>query len=150
MRLLHAHPGKSLVCITVVMPGAVKRNRESLVIARAAATAVRDAFADDLIHWEERDLPTGYEGYLLTSLPPAIAKERTSAIEEKHPLGRLFDLDVIREDGIPVSRLEMDRPARKCLICDQPARLCMRTGVHTYADLLTFIQAMCDRYASGL
>ena len=35
-KLLAEHSGKTLVCLTVVMPGSVKRNHQSLVVAHAA------------------------------------------------------------------------------------------------------------------
>ena len=44
-KLLAEHSGKTLVCLTVVMPGSVKRNQQSLTAAHAAVEAMRKAFA---------------------------------------------------------------------------------------------------------
>ena len=38
--LLRQYPGQTLLCITVIIPGSVKRNTNSLIIAGAATTAV--------------------------------------------------------------------------------------------------------------
>ena len=43
-KLLAEHSGKTLVCLTVVMPGSVKRNQQSLTAAHAAVEAMRKAF----------------------------------------------------------------------------------------------------------
>lgn len=49
-KLMAEHSGKTLVCLTVVMPGSVKRNQQSLIVARAAVEAMRKAYniSDDL------------------------------------------------------------------------------------------------------
>ena len=41
-QLLADNSGKTLVCLTVVVPGSVKRNHQSLVVAHAAVGAMRD------------------------------------------------------------------------------------------------------------
>ena len=52
--LMAHYPELTLVCLTVVMPGKVKRNASSLVVATAAAKAVRSAFDDiSLFHDED-------------------------------------------------------------------------------------------------
>ena len=103
-KLLAEHSGKTLVCLTVVMPGSVKRNHQSLCAAHAAVEAIREAFhLNDMSDAEreavltERDLKTGYEAYLITPLPLLEAKRIAVTIEDTHPLGRLFDIDVITQ-----------------------------------------------------
>ena len=50
-KLMAEHSGKTLVCLTVVMPGSVKRNLQSLTVAHAAVEAMRKAFG---VNSEER------------------------------------------------------------------------------------------------
>ena len=120
--LLKSYPGKTLVCLTVIMPGKVKRNLQSLIVAQAALTALVCAFGDSMLKLEVRDRQTGYEAYLETTLSHGEAKRKTCSIEDTHPLGRLFDLDVIDADGVPISRETIGLNPRKCLICDNEAR----------------------------
>ena len=75
----------TLVCLTVIMPGSVKRNSQSLIVARAAVEAVRTAFGECLLQMEELDLETGYEAYLLVSLSIPEAKTIACDVEEQHP-----------------------------------------------------------------
>lgn len=186
-KLMAEHSGKTLVCLTVVMPGSVKRNLQSLTVARAAVEAMRKAFGvnneerrvkseeqrvkntDELMRSDElitetelltnelktnddgclieRDLNTGYEAYLITPLPLLEAKRVTVEIEDTHPLGRLFDIDVIDKQGIPVSRDRVGGQPRRCLVCDHEARYCMRMRWHTQEEIWARIRQMTDDYA---
>ena len=178
-KLMAEHSGKTLVCLTVVMPGSVKRNLQSLTVAHAAVEAMRKAFGvkseerrvkntDELMRSDElipetelltnelrtndegclieRDLNTGYEAYLITQLPLLEAKRVAVEIEDTHPLGRLFDIDVIDKQGIPVSRDRVGGQPRRCLVCDHEARYCMRMRWHTQEEIWARIRQMTDDY----
>ena len=186
-KLMAEHSGKTLVCLTVVMPGSVKRNLQSLTVAHAAVEAMRKAFGvkseerrvkneeqrvkntDELMRSDElipetklltnelktndegclieRDLNTGYEAYLITPMPLLEAKRVAVEIEDTHPLGRLFDIDVIDAQGIPVSRDRVGGQPRRCLVCDHEARYCMRMRWHTQEEIWARIKQMTDDYA---
>ncbi|MBR1653194.1 MAG: citrate lyase holo-[Alloprevotella sp.] len=150
LELLREHPAEALVCLTVIMPGAEKRNALSLAVARAACDALRAAFPGAAL--EVRDLSTGFEAYLLTSLPPLEAKRIAVRIEDTHPLGRLFDVDVIvpsrsaSEEVSPVSRAAVGSAPRRCLLCDNEARFCMRQHTHTQEELMARIREMVEEW----
>ena len=179
-KLMAEHSGKTLVCLTVVMPGSVKRNQQSLIVAHAAVKAMRKAFGvkneerrvkntDELMRSDElipetelltnelkaeageclveRVLNTGYEAYLITPLPLLEAERVAVDIEDTHPLGRLFDIDVIDAQGIPVSRDRVGGQPRRCLVCDHEARYCMRMRWHTQEEIWARIKQMTDDYA---
>ena len=148
-QLLAEHSGKTLVCLTVVVPGSVKRNSQSLIAAHAAVDAMRQAFqpaVDDLI---ERDLATGYEAYLLTTMPLLEAKRQAMHIEDTHPLGRLFDIDIIDKDGVPVARERVGGTPRRCLVCGREARYCMRMRWHTQEEIWAHINGFIDAYVAN-
>lgn len=177
-KLLAEHSGKTLVCLTVVMPGSVKRNQQSLTAAHAAVEAMRKAFAvkenkglspltplenpENLEPLEnpvplespaptllELDLETGYEAYLITPMPLLEAKRIAVNIEDTHPLGRLFDIDIINADGVPVSRDAIGEKPRRCLVCDHEARYCMRMRWHTQEEIWAKINEMVDSYVEA-
>ena len=62
-RLLQEFPGQTLVVLTVVMPGRVKRNAHTRVIARAAEAAVQAFLGPKVVLRYTNDAPTGYEAY---------------------------------------------------------------------------------------
>ena len=147
-RLLAAHPGCSLVCLTVQFPGAEKRTADALQVGGAGLAALVNRFGSILRHVQVRDLPTGYEAYLLVPLPPRMAKLQSCEIEKSHPLGRLMDIDVIGQDGVPVQRQEVGEEPRRCLLCDREVRLCMRNHTHSREELLQKIHRMVQAYAN--
>lgn len=146
LELINAFPSYTLVCLTVVIPGAVKRNFHSLIIANAALTAVLECFKTSLRHIEVRDLVTGYEAFLLVEQDTIHVKSLACHIEDTHPLGRLFDLDVISNMGTPISRVQMGLQPRQCLLCEHEARYCMRNHTHSLHDLQEHITQMIDDY----
>ena len=146
LELINAYPYTTLVCLTVIMPGNVKRNSLSLTVAHAAVEAIQQHFMGNTIDLQKRDLETGYEAYLLTTLPKEKAKHIACQIEDSHPLGRLFDVDVINEEGHPIPRLAIGEAPRKCLICDNEARYCMRNHTHTQEELQHTIAQMIEAY----
>ena len=145
-QLLEAFPDASLVVLTVIMPGNVKRDRNSLTVAHAALSELNALFDGKTILNENRDLPTGFEAFFVVDSPELPLKQALASIEDSHPLGRLMDLDVIRHDGSPISRSELGLPARTCMLCDSPARVCMRARSHTQDEILTHINGLIDNY----
>ena len=145
-QLLRQHPDGTLVCLTVVMPGSVKRNLYSVVTAQAAVTALLDRFGEHVQATQARDLATGYEAYLITDLPALEAKRVTCDIEDSHPLGRLFDIDVMDRNGTPISRQAVGGEPRRCLLCDHEARWCMRNHSHSQEELMVHIRQLVDDY----
>lgn len=81
---------------------------------------------------------TGDELLLAADCPAEKLKELTTNIEEKHPFGRLFDMDVIGTDGKKLSR----GVYRKCLICGCQAQECARSRKHTIAEMQAKIEEM--------
>lgn len=144
--LLSAWPGHTLICLTVQFPGPIKRSASSLVVGGAGIAALLDAFGSVVRHAQIRDLETGYEAYLLVPLPASLVKKTSCGIEDTHPLGRLMDIDVL-ESGRLLDRASMGLPPRGCLLCEQPARYCMRAHTHTLEALLCKIEQMVTDFA---
>ncbi len=179
--LLGAYPGKSLLCLTVQLPGPEKRNATSLKIAKAGVEAIRKAFLPE--YEELKDLETGYEAYFLVDLQAEEAKRRACQIEDSHPLGRLMDIDVLsttppvsenppsppvsgnyfsqgfaknqfpetsteptHTDVEAISRLDIGLEARRCLLCENEVRYCMRAKTHTREELLSRIEQILKEY----
>ena len=116
-----------------------------------------DKFGSVVRHAQVRDLETGYEAYLLVPLPALLVKKTCCGIEDSHPLGRLMDIDVIEAgDSLPdaempsvrlLDRASLGLPPRRCLLCDQPARYCMRAHSHPQEALLTKIEQIVSNFA---
>lgn len=74
---------------------------------------------------------TGDEWILSADGDAAKIKELMSTIENVHPLGRLFDIDVIDVHGEKLSRSVF----RKCLICEGQAQACACAREHSVLEM---------------
>ena len=79
---------------------------------------------------------------LLDGRPPAAVKSLTETFEERHPLGRIIDIDLVDRRLQPVSSGKLKR----CLLCEQPAAVCMREASHTYEELREHMDRGIRRY----
>ena len=149
-KLREKHPNLTLVCLTVIMPGNIKRNLSSLIVSQAAINALLNRFEGNVVNVVTRDLDTGYEAYIVTSMPQNEAKLIACDIEDSHELGRLMDIDVLDSKGVPVKRETLGYGPRKCLVCDNEARYCMRNRTHTPDELNAKIKIMIDDYVQQL
>ena len=146
-RLLREFPDKTLVVLTVVIPGNIKKCYESEIISKEGLRLLDEYFSEKIIYKDVRDLVTGFEAYfILDSQDKQKIKKKVIEIEDNTSLGRYMDIDVLDDEGIPISRRQMGYPARKCILCDDVARVCMRLGKHSYTEILNKIKEEVDRY----
>ena len=149
---LIARYGLALICLTVNAPGNQKRT--------SAAKQAFHAGCDELLKklsfrgispvvFETYDRITGPEAYAVVNMHETMLKELTVQIENTHPLGRLLDYDVFGRDGNPISRTSLGYPARRCLLCSEPAHACARNRTHSTEELREKIDAMVERYQAS-
>lgn len=62
--------------------------------------------------------------------------------EQSHTLGRLLDVDLMNVKGEMIS----SGKAKKCLLCEQPAKECMKAGNHRFEEYRTYIEQLTTRY----
>jgi len=55
-------------------------------------------------------------------------------LEEGHPRGRLWDIDVLDRDGRPLSRAEAGQSPRRCFVCGAPAHECRVLKRHSLEE----------------
>lgn len=130
----------SLFVMTMAIPGPIKSNTKLDQAFDELLNEVTEVLNhDQIIQTLKREEETGLEYYALSKTSPREMKTILVQIEEEHPLGRLFDLDVVflDEDGNlqGTSRTELGLPVRRCFICDRPAKDCGRSRRHSVAEL---------------
>ncbi|RJT19127.1 citrate lyase holo-[acyl-carrier protein] synthase [Buttiauxella izardii] len=139
--------GVTLVSFTVVASGPVKDSELTRRIFNHGLRELRHMA--ELSGWEIKkqtclSLATGPEGLLAIDAPAASVKMAAIELEQSHPLGRLWDLDVLTQHGKILSRSDFDQPPRNCLICQRAAALCAREQTHSLAELLARMEALLD------
>ncbi len=130
----------AVVSLTVNWPGPEKDSPKARLIHRAGTDALRSAFAGRIIYEELRELATGGEAYYIVNDDAKAVKAAACAIEEAHPLGRLFDIDV--HGDAPISRTELGYEPRRCMVCGGETLVCRRQQRHTPEELEGCIDAM--------
>lgn len=143
----------SLLLMTMVIPGPIKANQPlNQAFDEMLAYIKKELKEKDRIKELKREKKTGLEYYVLSPLSPREMKKIMVDIEEKHPLGRLFDLDVLflNEDGEVegTSRTQLGLPVRRCFVCDRPAKECGRSRRHSVEELQQEISNQISEYLS--
>ena len=136
-----------LVSFTVVAPGPIKDSELTRRIFNHGVTALL-ALAEQSA-WIVREQAalvsaSGPEGMLSIAAPARDLKLATLELEHSHPLGRLWDIDVLTPEGDILSRRDYSLPPRRCLLCEQSAAVCARGKTHQLTDLLNRMEALLN------
>ncbi|VTM50676.1 phosphoribosyl-dephospho-CoA transferase [Klebsiella pneumoniae] len=67
-------------------------------------------------------------------------------LEQSHPLGRLWDIDVICPQNGLVGRQSLGESQRRCLLCDEPAHACARSRRHDTDLVVARVEQMIDAW----
>ncbi len=143
--IMEAHPGCTLISFCLNIPGPVKTNEDLRRLFDDGLAAITDALRQHswaVLEQREQHAPTGDECLMAAAGNPAAIKEAMTSLEERHPLGRLFDIDVLDAAGHKLSR----SVPRRCLLCGEQAQVCARSRHHSVEDLTCRIQAMLSEY----
>lgn len=140
------YPG-SVLCFTMNIPGPVK---DTPLIRRAFRVGLmeldRTIPREKILHREIREEVTGCEGTFSIDLEPSELKRRTIRIEDTHPLGRLFDMDVLDRDLNKLDRDTVGGQDRGCMVCGAPGRGCASRRIHSVGELQIAVQQMLIGY----
>lgn len=139
--------GTSVLSLCLNIPGPEKNPagvRELLAeLGAALEAALRFEGCEDKVVYEQH--LEGADGpcrLLVVSVPPMRLKKLALQVEEKHPLGRLADVDVLSASGEPVSRRDIGLAPRRCFLCDGEAALCRARGAHSMRELEDHVKAV--------
>lgn len=139
--LLDRFPGKTLISFKLNIPGPVKNNDAILKIyeiGREDILAKLTLCGLDIPYQKALDLETGPELFLVVEAQPQALKEIMIMLEDETPLGRIYDIDVLHLDvqGVrSMSRRELGRSSRRCLVCTEDAKVCGRSRAHSIMEM---------------
>jgi len=133
--------GRPVISFCMNIPGPIKTNaqiRQAFLAGRDALKAALGKESIAILQSFDIAEPTGDEWIAAVDADAARIKELTMEIENRHPLGRLFDMDVIDINGAKLSRPRF----RKCLICGRQAQECARARAHTVPEMQAAVMKM--------
>ncbi|MBE5978692.1 MAG: citrate lyase holo-[acyl-carrier protein] synthase [Paenibacillaceae bacterium] len=143
---------KGLVTMTMAMniPGPIKTSEDILFAFEVGTRTLEQGVSDSGIIIKEMTGVSENAGfmkfYVLDCADPVLVKELAVGLEETHPLGRLWDIDVYNIEGISMSRSSVSAPARTCFICGQEAKGCARNRTHSVEELMHKVESMIRDY----
>lgn len=144
---------KPLVSLTLVIPGAIKSSSASIFIFEHAIHAFTAHCTKEkwvMLAQEKILAPTGPEILIVMDIPAQQLKQATVILEDNHPLGRLWDFDIICPYEGLLSRRLIGAQPRPCLICSETAHACARARKHTLEELQTTIMQKINLYQHNL
>ncbi len=131
---------RPVVTFTINIPGGEKNSPKYNWLCGLAVEEYLEAMGDRkgaIEYIEERSSADGPETFLVVNEDPVALKKTGMEIEENHPLGRLFDIDVTG-----VSREGLCRPLRKCIVCHRDAVDCIVGRRHSRQEVLDAVDCL--------
>ncbi len=89
---------------------------------------------------------TGWEAVYAVEMDSLELKSLTTDIEDTHPLGRLFDMDVLDTDLHKLDRELVGGKSRGCIVCGAPGRGCASRRTHSVAQLQQAVSSIMEGY----
>lgn len=143
----------SLISFTLNIPGMIKDSEIYRNIHKEGIKAIIKTLDDqaiNILYNEEIHKNTGSEGYIVVDMDAMDLKKVIVDIEENHPLGRIFDIDIFDFNHKQLSRKDLGSNPRRCLLCDNDATVCMRSKSHTYEELIQRIHDIWKEYENRI
>lgn len=141
--------GNTLVSFKLNIPGPVKYNPliksifdEGLEEFRKAIKYINCQIIIEEVSYNN----SGPEYFGIIAKDAKELKAITVEIEDKHPLGRIYDFDLWEGMEHQLSREEMGMVPRKCLLCQEDAFICSRSRNHSLEELISRIEEMTLDY----
>lgn len=142
----------TILALTMNIPGAQKNTTNSMKAFTLGLDLMNKKLSSrrvNVLKHEANVTDDGPEACWVIDTPPISLKEWAMEIEENHPLGRLFDFDVLDENLCPIHREFIGEKRRSCLICGLPAHTCARSQKHSCEDLHKKINHMVNEFIAG-
>lgn len=144
---------RAFLCLTINMPGRDKRNefsRRLFYVAKKAIT--KELLTKEVQIIDKLEFANGAgDVFLLASdLNPKNLKKIVLNIEKENPQGRFFDIDIYNSSNQALSRKDLGYPPRKCFICGQNAKICMRTKKHSLKEIEEFLDKEKQKFYRNL
>ncbi len=138
----------ALLQITVNSPGPGKNSDKIRHIFDTCIMLIGKEFPSaKVLPVSSRNKNSGPEGFISLCEPAREIKEVVCRLEEEHPLGRLWDIDVFTTPVSSVSRQDIGLDERKCFLCGDSAHACARSKKHSLEEVLSYIDALYRDHA---
>lgn len=140
--------GLPVICGKINYPGNDKNTLEAQRAFQILQELLTERFAENSIYTQILAGDDGSSILIVTSIDPMEAKKISVSIETNHPIGRVFDIDVYVIGGKSIGREKLNIETRRCISCNEDARICMRTGKHSLQEVVDRVNKLIHDYIS--
>lgn len=149
--LLAKFPDKTVISITINIPGDIKNNQMIEQVFQTATDAFNRYLNDHhlgILLNKCRLLESGPEYYTVLDPGEENIKQICINFENFYTIGRLLDIDVYQQNDkmepVIIDRDALGLAPRQCLICEETAKDCTRNRTHSLMELRQKINQMCQ------
>lgn len=140
---------RPIISLTLVIPGEIKDSPGARFLLDTALDTVIQHCHDakwSVLSCEVIQSASGAEALLVVDASASALKQMMLEQEETHPLGRLWDGDVICPQSGAISRRMLNIAPRRCLLCDEAAHACARSRRHALSALIAVMEEKIHAY----
>ncbi|MDR3335196.1 MAG: citrate lyase holo-[acyl-carrier protein] synthase [Treponema sp.] len=141
--------GGALISFTLIIPGVYKvfpLTRRAFAEGNAEIEKQLHRHGIPISGRRYSDAHTGETAFFSAATDAGLLKELMVELEDRHPLGRLFDIDVLDKNGARLHRIDWGGRERTCLICGKPVWDCSRSRAHEPEALARQVVSIMETY----
>ena len=128
----------SLISFMLNIPGKIKNSKEFVEFHKKYIEEIKKILKEkDIVILREDyfNKDTGIEYFAVVNCDEILLKKYMVDLEEKNKQTRLLDIDVFSKDYNQISRSSLNLPNRKCIVCNDDAKSCIRLEKHNADEL---------------
>ncbi len=149
-RLCHLYKDSVVIGLGMNIPGPIKRTPSVFHLFEDGMAKFEAIISQSGGVIKEKIIMNGHAGlaavYSVTGTYAYVLKKKSISLENSHPCGRLFDIDIFNRYGSSIKREQIGFPKRKCLICNCDAKICGRSRAHSIQELTDHVWKMIESW----
>lgn len=128
----------SVLSFMLNIPGEDKNFEEAVSFHKKYVDKIKNLLEENkikILFEDYQNLVTGMEYLAVLDGDGCVIKKLMMEVEEESLGGRLLDIDIYDKDFSQISRSSLGLPERKCIICGDTARTCIKEERHKIEEL---------------
>lgn len=128
----------SLISFMLNIPGQVKNSKEFVDFHKGYIEEIKKTLKEKnilILKEEYFNKETGMEYFAIVHCDEKLLKKYMVDIEERNDKTRLLDIDIFSKEYNQISRSSLNLPNRKCIVCNDDAKSCIRLEKHNINEL---------------
>lgn len=136
-----------IISFMLNIPGEIKKTKKYVDFHLKIIAKIKKLFEEENIKINEEIYSDSEFGmYYIASVETdaKFLKQKMMEIENES-FGRIIDIDVFDENKNQITRKSLGLPERKCILCENDARICIKEKNHSTEELLEKVNEVIDK-----